>query len=55
MKLGATRAGVVEEIAELAGAWFDFLDIFLKLRVALENENLVLRATLLRERMYRVY
>jgi hypothetical protein len=55
LELGATRAGVVKEVAELAGARLDFLDIFLELWIALENEDLVFWATLLRERMYRMY
>ena len=55
LQLRAARAGVVEQVGELAGAGFDFLDIFLEFGIALENEDLVFRAALLRERVYRVY
>ena len=48
------EACVVEQVGELAGAGFDFLDIFLEFGIALENEDLVFRAALLRERVYRV-
>jgi hypothetical protein len=54
LKLGATRAGIVEEIAELTRARFHFLDIFLELRVALEHQHLMLGPAFLRQRMDRV-
>ena len=45
LKLTSSGAGVIQQVAELAGIRFDFLDILLEARVALQDQDLVFGST----------
>ncbi len=47
MKLAPSRTCVVEQVAEFAGVWFDFLYILLEPGIAFEHQYLMLRSTFL--------
>lgn len=52
MDFGAARGGIEKQVAQLARIWLDINGTLVGSRVALENQDLVLRATFLLDRVH---
>ncbi len=46
LQLATTSTSIVEQVAKLAGIWFDFWTSFLELGIAFEDQDLMLRPKL---------
>lgn len=53
LQLAPARAGIVEQVAELAGIWLDVGVVLLELWITLQDQDLVLGATALAHGVHR--